>query len=139
MSTKSTWKTTAFSYAVASACIGGYALTKHSAFLFLYSLVSWFALFAVLLVIWGLWKVFKSGNTKDIDRLYESLVEVREKLRFSVKLVLGYTFTFTCMGILLYWEAYKTVLPLILVTTTGFFIRYMIISIVDNNEQEQST
>lgn len=68
-----------------------------------------------------------------------TFAEVREKLRFGFKHVFGYAFTFTCIGILLYWEAYKTVLPLILLTAVGFFIRYMIIGIVDDNEQEQST
>lgn len=139
MSTKSTstWKSTAVGYAIAVLCLGGYALTKHGAFLFLYALVGWFAMIAIVTGAYSFWYTLSKGTAKQIDELMTIVEDMADKMKFSFKLVLGYIFSFASMGLLLYWEAYKTVFPMIVLTIMGFLIRSLVLHVT--NEQKQSS
>lgn len=139
MSTKSTstWKSTAVGYLLAIFCLGGYALTHHGAFLFLYAMFRWYAMCAVGVGVYFYWKVINTGTSKQVDELLATLDDMADKMKFSFKLVLGYVFSFASMGLLLYWEAYKTVFPMIVLTIMRILIRSLVLRVV--NEQKQSS
>lgn len=138
MTTKSSKVLSVSLYAVVISCLTGYYFTQHNAFLFVYAFLNWIGLISLIISITVLWKVMQDGDSKQIEKVETALREIKEKMKFTYKTVLSYAFTFSSIGLLLYWQAFATATPVIIMVLIGFFLRYLVNGIFED-EQIEST
>ena len=125
-------------YFVVLVCLVGYHFTQHNAFLFVYAFINWIGLISLVIWITIIWKVINGADEKEIKYVNDILLQLKQKMKFTHKNIFTYAFTFSCIGLLLYWQAFATATPLILLVIIGFFLRYFVNGIFQD-EQIKST
>lgn len=126
-STKSNTRVTTFLvYVTVYACLIGYYFTQHNAFLFVYAFINWVGLFCVICAAAIMWKLINSVDRKQLERFEAALIDIKRAIKFSYKSVISGVFTSFNIGLLLYWQAFATVTPLILLVMICLFLRYLV-------------
>lgn len=134
-------KETFVSTAVTVILLGGYAATKHEAFLFVYGLIAWFVVIAICAIFVFFWKIFNSGNDKLQNKVIDTLQEMNTKIKKTSNLKYGLSMVVNAaiIGLLLYWMAFFTALAVILLTCCSIAIKFVLREMFkDDYEQDQS-
>lgn len=125
--TKSNTRVTTFLvYATIYACLAGYYFTEHNAFLFVYAFINWVGLFFVICAAAIMWKLINTADRKQIEKFEAALLDIKRATEFSYKSVISGASAFFNIGLLLYWQAFATVTPLIVLVMICLFLRYLV-------------
>jgi hypothetical protein len=126
-------------YLISLACFVGYALTKHDAFLFIYAFICWFALVALVLACAGCWYAFSKARGDEFDKMHLQFVVAAKALKAPSKtMYFSWVVSAIQITLLLYWGAFATATPAILVAGGVILYRYFMINMFCENEQEPS-